>query len=276
MVANTLQRKSIVNSSISFEELAPSFRSASPFSHVVIDNFLTEETATAVAGEFPDFNGPAWNEYNNAIEVKKSCNHWDRFPPATYRLFSHLNSPEFVSDMTKLSGDPLYPDVGLHGGGWHTHGAGGKLNMHLDYSIHPKTGLERRLNLIIYIQPSWKTEWGGSLGFWAHDAETNAPGPLVKEVPCLFNRAVIFDTSQNSWHGLPDPVSCPSDKPRNSLAIYYMCEPRKAAADRGRALFAPHKDQANDPDVLELIKLRSQVQTSGNVYRQPKDGKLGR
>ena len=276
MAANTLQSMCIVNPSISFEALASSFCSATPFPHVVIDNFLTEEIATAVAGEFPDFNGSAWNEYNNAIEVKKSCNHWDRFPPTTYRLFSYLNSPEFVLGMSKLSGDTLYPDVGLHGGGWHTHGAGGKLNMHLDYSIHPKTGLERRLNLIIYIQPDWKKEWGGSLGFWAHDAETNSPGPLVKEVPCLFNRAVIFDTSQNSWHGLPDPVSCPPDKPRNSLAIYYMCEPRKAAADRGRALFAPHKDQVNDPEVLELIKLRSQVQTSGNVYRQPKDQKQDR
>jgi 2OG-Fe(II) oxygenase superfamily len=264
--------QSPVNSSISFEELALNFRIAEPFPHTIIDNFLTSEASAAIAAEFPDFNGPVWNEYNNAIEVKKSCNHWDRFPPATYKLFSYLNSTEFVAEMSKLVDDTLYPDPGLHGGGWHSHGVGGKLNMHLDYSIHPKTSLERRLNLIIYIQPYWKTEWGGSLGFWAHDEEKNAPGALIKEIPCLFNRAVIFDTSKNSWHGLPDPVSCPADKPRNSLAVYYMCKAREAAPDRGRALFAPHGDQVNDPGILELIRLRGQVQTSSEVYRQPKNG----
>ena len=145
--------------------------------------------------------------------------------------------------------------------------------MHLDYSIHPKAKLERRLNLIIYIQPDWQEAWNGSLGLWAHDAEKNGPGALIKQVPCLFNRAVIFDTTKNSWHGLPDPVTCPPGKPRNSLAVYYLCEPATDAPERARAQFAPHGEQVNDPAVLELIKLRSQVNTSAGVYRQPKDPK---
>jgi len=257
-----------LSSPSAFDTLVSQFRAAEPFPHVVIDNFLSAEVAEAVAGEFPAFDGPVWNEYNNAIEIKKACNHWDRFPRATYQLFRYLNSEEFVGEMSKLAGEQLYADPGLHGGGWHSHATGGKLNMHLDYSIHPKTGLERRLNLIIYMQPGWQLEWGGALGFWRHDEAKNAPGELVTQIPCLFNRAVIFDTSQNSWHGLPDPVACPPNKPRNSLAIYYLCEPRQFAAERGRALFAPSSEQANDPEVLELIKLRSQVQTSGSVYRQ--------
>jgi hypothetical protein len=252
----------------SFAELSPEFLAAKPFPNLVIDNFLTEEAAAAVAAEFPEFDGPVWNEYNNAIEVKKAMNHWDCFPKATYQLFNFLNSLEFVSEMGKLCNGQLCADPGLHGGGWHSHGPGGKLNMHLDYSIHPKTGLERRLNLILYLQPAWRPEWGGALGFWEHDPVRNAPGKLAKEVPCLFNRAVIFDTSHNSWHGLPNPVSCPPEKPRNSIAVYYMCEPRQAASDRGRALFAPHGKQAEDPEILELIKKRSQVTTSGAVYRQ--------
>lgn len=259
-----------VRSTISFDALVPEFLAAEPFPNIVMDDFLTPEIAATVAGEFPAFDGPLWNEYNNAIEVKKACNHWDRFPAATYKLLTYLNSPEFVAEMSKLAGQPLYSDPGLHGGGWHSHATGGKLNTHLDYSIHPKVGLERRLNLIIYLQPDWQPEWGGALGFWKHDAAKNAPGDLVTQVPCQFNRAVIFDTSQNSWHGLPDPVACPPDKPRNSLAVYYLCEPRVAAAARGRALFAPHGEQATDPKVLELIKLRSQVQTSSGVYRQEK------
>ena len=257
-----------VNPAISFDDLVSEFRAGEPFPHVVIDDFLTPETAEAIVAEFPGFDGSAWNEYNNAIEVKKSCNHWDRFPPATYKLFSYLNSPEFVAEMSKLANVNLYPDCGLHGGGWHTHGVGGKLNMHLDYAIHPKSGLERQLNLIIYAQPAWRPEWGGSLGLWAHDEERKAPGALIKEVPCLFNRAVIFSTSGNNWHGLPEPVLCPPDKPRNSLAVYYLREARATTPSRGRAQFAPHGEQANDPSVLELIKRRGQVNTSSEVYRQ--------
>lgn len=253
---------------ISFSDLSGKFTSAKPFHHVVIDNFLTDEAAHKIAAEFPAYNGPVWNEYNNAIEVKKAYNNWDKFPKATYKFFNFLNSPGFVEEVSKLCGDELFADPGLHGGGWHSHGPGGKLNMHLDYSIHPKIGLERRLNLILYIQPAWKPEWGGALGLWEHDTERNQPGALVAEIPCLFNRAVFFDTSQNSWHGLPDPVSCPLETPRNSLAVYYLCRPRQAASDRGRALFAPHGDQANDPKVLELIEKRSKVQSSADVYRQ--------
>lgn len=253
---------------ISMGELAADFQAAKPFPHVVIDNFLHEEAAAEVAAEFPAFNGPVWNTYDNAIEIKKAYNHWDKFPKATYQLFTFLNSNEFVAEMSKLCGDPLFADPGLHGGGWHSHGPGGKLNMHLDYSIHPKSGMERRLNLILYIQPKWKPEWGGALGFWEHDEERKAPGALAKQIPCSFNRAVIFDTSQNSWHGLPDPVGCPIETPRNSFAIYYMCKPRQAASDRGRALFAPTSDQANDAEVLDLIKRRSQVNTSADVYRR--------
>jgi Rps23 Pro-64 3,4-dihydroxylase Tpa1-like proline 4-hydroxylase len=257
--------ESLLNETVNLEDLIAVFDQGEPFRHVVIDNFLREDVAHAVAEEFPTFDGPAWSVYNNAIEVKKALNHWDRFPKNTYSLFNFLNSDEFVAEMSKLAGVRVWADPGLHGGGWHTHAAGGKLNTHLDYSIHPKLGLERILNLIIYITPDWQEEYGGALGFWADD--DGKPGELRKQIPSLFNRAVIFDTSQRSWHGLPEPVRCPPIKARNSLAVYYLCEPRTNAADRGRALFAPHGDQADDPKVLELIKLRSQVSTSHNVYR---------
>jgi Rps23 Pro-64 3,4-dihydroxylase Tpa1-like proline 4-hydroxylase len=266
----SIGQESLLREDIDFEQLVSTFDSGDPFRHVVIDNFLREDVAGAVAEEFPAFDGQAWAVYNNAIEVKKALNHWDRFPKHTYKLFHFLNSDEFVAEMSKLAGVQVWADPGLHGGGWHSHAAGGKLNTHLDYSIHPKLGLERILNLIIYIAPDWREEYGGALGFWADDQ--GKPGELRRQIPCLFNRAVIFDTSQRSWHGLPEPVTCPQDMARNSLAVYYMCEPRADAADRGRALFAPHGEQENDPKVLELIKLRSQVNTSQAVYRTNENG----
>ncbi|WP_074655911.1 2OG-Fe(II) oxygenase [Terriglobus roseus] len=256
---------SFLRSDIDFDSLVPAFNRGNPFRHVIIDNFFHEDVAQRLAEEFPAFDGPAWSVYHNPIEIKKALNHWDRFPKTTYAAFSFLNSKEFVAEMAKLANLPLSADPGLHGGGWHAHAQGGKLNAHLDYSIHPKLGKERILNLIIYITPDWKEEWNGALGLWKDDS--GAPGELVRRIPNLFNRAVIFDTSQKSWHGLPDPVESPKEKVRNSMAVYYLCEPRKEASDRGRALFAPHGAQANDPEVLELIRKRSQVTTSGSVYR---------
>jgi len=264
-------KESFLRKDIDFDALIPTFDQGEPFRNVVIDNFFKDDVAQAIADEFPAFDGPAWSVYNNAIEVKKALNHWDRFPKNTYSVFNFLNSDEFVAEMSKLAGVKLWADPGLHGGGWHSHAAGGKLNTHLDYSIHPKLGLERILNLIIYVAPDWREDYGGSLGFWAD--ENGAPGELRKQVSCFFNRAVIFDTSQRSWHGLPEPVRCPAGMARNSMAVYYLCEPRASAADRGRALFAPHGEQANDPTILELIRLRSQVNTSQSVYQTNGDDK---
>ena len=49
-------------------------------------------------------------------------------------------------------GIKLFIDPGLHGGGWHIHSNKGNLNPHLDYSIHPKMDIQRRLNLIVYLE----------------------------------------------------------------------------------------------------------------------------
>jgi hypothetical protein len=179
-----------------------------------------------------------------------------------------LNSQALIQQLEVFTECNLYPDYGLNGGGLHSHSSGGKLNTHLDYSIHPKLKLERRLNLLIYVTPNWDEKWGGDLGFWEKDPGKDAPGLLRKSISPFFNRAVLFDTTQNSWHGLPEPINCPSSVTRNSLAVYYLCDRRNASDPRGRALFAPHKNQINDPDVLGLIQKRASVENSNTVYRK--------
>lgn len=265
----TLAAEPFINP-VDFSSLCASWRAAKPFNHIMLENFLTKETLENVVKEFPAFDSPAWYVYENAIEIKKALNSWDRFGPTLYKLFWYLNSRAFISQLELLTGCTLYPDFGLNGGGLHSHRSGGKLNTHLDYSIHPKLGLERRLNLLVYVTPGWQESWGGTLGLWEHDAATNRPGALAKSISPLFNRAVMFDTTQNSWHGLPETITCPQGITRNSLAVYYLCEPRPGADTRGRALFVPYKEQANDPAVLELIKKRSSVQTSASVYTEKK------
>lgn len=242
-----------------------------PFDHCVIDNFFIPDIAYELEKEFPDADSDTWHQYNNPIEIKKVCNDWNRFPKLTYSIFSMLNSSEFTSFLSTsiFSSRPLFADSGLNGGGWHLHKSGGKLNTHLDYSIHPKLGLQRKLNIIIYLNSSWQSSWGGALGLWGNESP-DQPGALVKTVEPVFNRAVLFDTTQNSWHGLPEPLTSPESQSRKSLAAYFLCEPPIGTDIRGKALFAPTDEQKADSSVLELIKVRSQIETASEVYRTKK------
>lgn len=229
-----------------------------PFDYYVLDNFLEHDLAVQLSEQFSDFNSPQWYEYNNPLEVKKTINTWYNFPAETYQFFHYMCSGDFIDMLEKITGTKdLIPDLGLHGGGWHIHGNKGKLNVHLDYSLHPKLNLLRKYNIILYLSPEWQPEWGGNLEFWSHNSDTNLPKEKVATVECKFNRAVIFDASKNSWHGFNDPINCPEGHFRKSIALYYHTIPNSDTVDRKRALYSPSKQQESNPEILKLIEERS-------------------
>src|SRR3546814_13364087 len=43
----------------------------------------------------------------------------------------------------------------------------------------------------------------------------------VRAVAPVFNRCVVFNTDSDSYHGHPDPLTCPEDRSRRSIALYY-------------------------------------------------------
>lgn len=231
-----------------------------PYDHWVIDNFVQAEHACELAADFGDVNDKKWFIYDNPLEVKWTLNNWWNFPPATYRFIQYLNSPEFIDHLQDMTGIPkLYPDPGLHGAGWHVHGTGGKLNVHLDYSMHPKLNLERRLNLILYLSEDWDPAWGGNLQLW--EGSDRKAYLKAKEIDCVFNRAIIFDTTQNSWHGFPDILTCPKGQYRKSIAMYYLTSPSPLSADprRKRAYYMPSEAQKDDPHIMKMIEERSKT-----------------
>lgn len=256
---------------INLNKLEKAFRNYQynyPFNYCICDNFLNIKFAKELIKEFPKYNKDNfWHEYNNAIEVKKTCNDWNKFEKNTYVFFTLLNSNEFITILKKNSGiTSLYPDNGLNGGGLHTHRNGGKLNRHLDYSIHPKIKLQRKINFLIYLNLNWKKNYGGELGFWTQHSRQKKPDKLVKIIEPKFNRAVFFDTTMNSWHGLVNKVKAPKNKFRQSLAVYYLTDIKKKIDKRSRALFAPDENQKKDKKVLNLIIKRSKISSSKKVY----------
>ena len=246
-----------------------SFGKNDPFDYCVIDNFFDEKVALELESEIPDYDSDIWHFYNNSVEIKKSCNNWNVFPKLTYQVFNYLNSSEFVSILSAgvFNNKELFSDIGLNGGGWHIHKRGGKLNPHLDYATHPKLGLERKFNIIIYLNSKWKDEYGGDLSFWENKID-NQPGEIIVSTAPKFNRAILFDTSQNSWHGLSGELTCPKNEARKSLAVYYLCNPSRIVSNRKKVLFAPTDDQKNNEEVKQLIKARSSEKTAYKVYQK--------
>jgi hypothetical protein len=244
---------------INWAELSQKFLKSEPFNHVVIDDFFTDEVAHKIVTSMPSYDENVDAKYDNSLEKKCTIQNWTKFPKDIYKVMSYLVDGQFVINLAYVIDDyDLMPDYGLHGGGIHMHKSGDYLNTHLDYDIHPKLEMKRKLNLIVYLNPDWKEEWGGNLCLWSHDEETGQPKELVTSIWPKFNRAVLFDTTQNSWHGVTQGINAPEGQYRKSLALYYLTPTTDIDNKRLRALYVPRPEQQGDDDVMKLIKMRAE------------------
>lgn len=242
---------------IDWPKVKVQFESALPFNHVVIDNFFTDEVASKIFDDMPGYSENTDAHYDNLIEKKKTIQNWTKFSKNIYTAMSTLVGEKFTENLKVLTNnDGLVADYGLHGGGIHMHKSGDYLNTHLDYDIHPKIDMKRKLNLIVYLTPNWQPEWGGNLNLWSHDAQTNQPKEIITSVTPLFNRAVLFDTTQNSWHGVTEGINPPEGIYRKSLALYYLIPTGDLSNKRKKALFTPREEQKGNQVVIDLIKKR--------------------
>lgn len=232
-------------------ELRQEFLEANPFEHVIINNFFTDEVAERLYADFPKPSSK-WHHYDNPIEQKYALNDFSELT-SFKETFDCLQTPEVLSLMRDVTSiDNLEADPHLHGAGLHAYPAdGGKLDVHLDYSVHPVSGKERRVNLIVYLNKDWDAAWGGQLQLW--DAKMEKCCELVQPA---YNSAVLFRTSDVSYHGLPVPMVGPAGEFRKSIAIYYVSDVRPGAAQRLKAEFVPLPGQVLDDRMRKLYEIR--------------------
>lgn len=202
------------------------YRQASPFPHVVIDDFLPSSIAEMVHDAFPRSDLKSFEQPDNSYQVNKlgrsQNNDFLGVSESIRHFLADLNGAIFVDFLEALTGiKGLTVDPHYQGGAMHQILPGGRLDIHADFNRHPRLKLDRRLNVLIYFNKNWDSSYGGNLELWSKDMST-----CVKTVAPVFNRCVVFNTTSDSYHGHPVPLSCPPNRTRNSIALYYYTNGR--------------------------------------------------
>jgi hypothetical protein len=225
------------------ERFSERYCSAEPFPHIGIDNFLPKALIDQILENFPT------NERESDMVFEKGYSGLHKraiYPNDCNRfvrdLFAFLNSApilQFLEGLTQIDG--LIADPYFNGGGFHDISTGGLLGVHADFRLHETLRLQRRINMLIYLNPGWDPEWGGQLGLW----DRSIKNELVKIDPVL-NRCAIFNTDAYSFHGHPDPLMSPPGTNRRSIAIYYYTASPRITEDipANSTIYVPRNEEA--------------------------------
>lgn len=191
-----------------------------PFKHLVVDNFFDAEFASSLMLAFPPTEDSSWEHTNDAdIEIKYRSTWKSEFdiPDGLVDGIRILNSAQILKSLGEKFNIPkLVPDPYFTGGGLNITKPGGLLDVHVDGNYHDATGLNRRMNAILYLNPTWQEGWGGEFGLYDENGDR-----CLKEVAPLFNRLIVFDSHDKSFHGLPNPINFPEGEDRKSIILYY-------------------------------------------------------
>lgn len=205
-------------------KLADTYQTNTPFPSIYIDDFFDEAFLEEVLHEFPKVD-QLKNKiyYANPNEDKYATKGEYSFGKQTKKLVHFLNSQPFLEFLQKITGieETLIPDPYFEGGGFHEIKPGGFLKVHVDFHKNRKLNLDRRVNLLVYLNKDWEESYGGHLELWEKDMSR-----CVSKILPKFNRAAMFSTTGDSWHGHPDPVQCTEGNSRKSLALYYYTNGR--------------------------------------------------
>lgn len=235
------------------ERFSRQYQEAVPYPHIYLDGVFSnlDEIETA----FSKLRDIEFYEYNNALEKKLGYDKIADMPREIVDLLIELNSPDFLNFLETLTGiDGLIPDPYFRGGGIHQTKRGGKLDIHVDFNIHPKLNLDRRLNAIVYLNKNWQESWHGDFQAWEghKEGDKHFLTKLHERIYPLFNRLLIFSTSEKSYHGHPEPLDCPEDITRKSIALYYYTNgrPEDEQAEKHSTAYAKRPEEDDSLDEL--------------------------
>jgi len=227
------------------------YLTAKPFPNITLNNFFNNDFLNKILSDFPDLSKLNDSEnYNAKNEIKLSNKNYEKFPPTIKTFIDFLNSKiflDFIQILTSIK-EKLVSDPSLEGGGLHEIKTGGVLKIHTDFNRHPSRDLDRRVNVLVYLNKNWKESYGGYLELWNKNMSR-----CEKKILPSFNTMAIFSTTDFSNHGHPDPLNCPKEMSRKSIALYYFSSGRPKeeilnANIKNRTYFKSRIDIKNDAD----------------------------
>jgi hypothetical protein len=227
------------------EAHAAAYQSGTPYHHICLDNFLPVEVAEKVRRDLEALP-EAERSFDRDQERLKTSYNPERLPFYTKSLFHAFNARPFILFLEAMTGiEGLIPDPYYIGAGIHQVANGGHLDIHADFNLHVKMKVERRLNVLIYLNPDWQEEWGGSFEIWDKEM-TRKEASFVP----IYNRMVCFSTGSDTFHGNPQPVNHPQGEPRRSIALYYYTATWDDTRKAHTTLFKPRPGTADKADRL--------------------------
>lgn len=221
ILAMDLQKDSVASMLQLAKKKQLEFLSNKPFPHIVLDGLFPDDVLEQVLKDVEGCDLPIRKSFFGSQGKFANNDPWSLGATAR-RFLVDLTSERFCRFLKELTGvRGIIPDAYFDGGGIHEIRKGGFLKIHSDFNWHGRMKLDRRLNVLIYLNKDWDEEWGGNLELWDKTMEER-----VVRINPVFNRAVIFETSDISYHGHPDPLDCPESVVRRSLATYYYTNAR--------------------------------------------------
>lgn len=234
------------------ERLHAEFEAGKPYKHVKIDGFLDPAFADTLYQNFPGLDKMS-RKYAGLNEHKAEGSGFEHFDPVFTVLRDELNKPEFYKALSSITGiEDLYSVEDAMGAGVHQGGDGSYLDIHIDFNIHHLRNIHRRVNLLIYLNKNWQDSYGGAIELWNKDVTV-----CEKTYMPLFNRCVIFETSEISYHGY-GKVSLPPGESRKSFYGYYYTDLREGASSYHDTVFKARPEEGAvkkiKTDVKETLK----------------------
>jgi hypothetical protein len=234
------------------EQSAAEYRNNKPFPYIYFDDFLPVGAVEAALAAYPQPAEVPWINFNKVQEKKLAFDVAEKLPAADRDILYFLNSRPMLQFLEILTGiEGVIPDPYFEGGGLHQIVPGGRLGVHADFNKHKKLNLDRRINVLIYLNKDWKEEYGGHFELWNREM-TQAEAKILP----VFNRCAIFSTTSWSYHGHPTPLSCPPDRTRKSIATYYYTNgrPEEEVTEAHSTLFQLRPGEVLAEEPVEVVK----------------------
>jgi len=241
--------------------LSNDYQNIKPYPFYYQDNILNTDFALELQKEILEIPKNDFDIYNNPFETKLTYRDKNNFPKLSNKLFEYLETPEFISKISKLCGYELLKDENRNFTQIHIFNNGDKLDIHLDAEVHPLTKDFKIITLGIYLSSNWHESYGCELEIWNGDSWKK---PNYKIYDCIakiipiFNRLIIFTNTNNSWHGAPNITNGNENTKRIFFTISYLTPNlNKNKLYREKALFIQRPIDIYDIEKEKLIKIRA-------------------